>query len=150
MGGGPPRGRRPFAWLFFDDRFSLLGVKNAEQSGEIIVRTRGAAELIGVAVRAGTVCKRNSLELVNVNHFSAIVAQDPDKSAGDGIIGVAGAGIDLVRDQQRVAYHTEMVWRDSETPRLIQIATVREVLQEGSVFDEVINVTTDSTGVGCE
>jgi hypothetical protein len=43
-----------------------------------------------------------------------------------------------------------MVWGDSETSRLIQIATVREVLQEGSVFGEVINVSTDSAGVGCE
>src|SRR5579863_4766822 len=35
-GGGPPRGRRPFAWLVFTDRLSLLCVNHAEESGEII------------------------------------------------------------------------------------------------------------------
>jgi len=73
-GGGPPRGRRPFAWLVFTDRLSLLCVNHAEESGEIIVRTRGEVELVGVAVGAGAVTKCDSPELVDVNDCTAVVA----------------------------------------------------------------------------
>ncbi len=74
----------------------------------------------------------------------AIVVRRANELAGDGIEGVDGAGVGVVRNKQGVAELAEILGRDGETPRLIQRRAVGELLQEVAIFTEDVNKTTGS------
>ena len=137
-------------WRAVANGFALLSGNHAEQSSEIIVGASGEEEVICRTIGAGSVTKLNCPELVYVDHVAIVVLQGANELAGNGIEGIDGAGVGIVRNEQGVAEFSEILGSDGETPRLIQRRAVGELLQEVAIFIEDVNKTTGSARVGGE
>ena len=124
--------------------FSLLFVNYAEKPVSIIVRAGSEEELVGGPIRGGSATELNSPKLVDADIFAIHIRQCPDKLAGYSVEGVNDAGGDVVAYEQRIAERSEIAWRNSQAPRLIQFFGGGELLQKSSVFAKDIDDTTDS------
>ena len=117
------------ACLAVTNGFALLSRDHAEQPSEIIVGASGEEKLVGGTIGSETITKLNCPELVYVDHVAIVVPQGANELAGNGIEGIDGAGVGVIRDEQSVAEFSEILGSDGETPRLIQRRAVGELLQ---------------------
>src|ERR1019366_799718 len=122
------------------ERLRLLQTNHTKRSSQIVVRTGGEEELVGAAVVCRTSAEFNSPQLVDADRLAIGVLQRAYKLAGDGIEGVDGAGVGVVRDQQSVAQLSKIPGRDGKAPGLVQWLALRELPHECPVFLEDVDV----------
>src|SRR6266567_7961461 len=117
-------------------RSALLEDDLPEQSRQIVVRTGGKEERVLVAIRAEAITEVDRPKLVNVDYIAIGVLNGTHELPVDGVEGVDGASISIIRDQQRIAKRTEIAWRCGESPGLIQRPATGKSLHERSILLE--------------
>src|SRR4030088_196836 len=110
----PPRGmRRVGSW-------ALLEADHAEQTVEVVLRSGGVEELVGLAVGRSATTEFDSPELVDLDGLAHSIDYGSNEGAGRKGEAVDGTGVGVVADQQGVAERAEVRGGDGEPPRLVE------------------------------
>src|ERR1700721_2254612 len=91
-----------------------------ECSGKVVGRTSGKEEVVGAAIFWLSSTELNAPQLVDNDFLPVRILYRTHKLAGFEIESVNRTGISVVRNQQRIAQLAKILWRNRESPRLVQ------------------------------
>src|ERR1700687_5299727 len=125
--------------------WALLEADHAEQTVEIILRSRSIEELVGLAVGRRAATELDPPKLVDHDGLVLSIDYGSNEGSGGQVEAVDGAGVGVVADQQSVAEGAEVRGGNGESPGLVEGCARDEGLHEGAIFLKDINVSAGAT-----
>src|SRR5215469_2366836 len=122
-------------------RVGLLEHDRAKHTIYVVVGPRGEEQFIcrSIVCHRQPVAEINCPKLIDVDDPAACVPYSANRGSGNGIEGVDGAAVGVIRHQQCVAQRPEAASSCGESPGLIQRRALRQGLQEYTTFAEYVD-----------